>query len=58
MYMSSLREKAFNLSDHDVQWVEATLTGMDLETKVGQRRTSPMAAARSLLSSFFKGLGD
>jgi GTPase len=29
-----------------------------LEGKVGQRKASPAAAARSLLSSFFKGLGD
>ncbi|MGH6894642.1 MAG: methylmalonyl Co-A mutase-associated GTPase MeaB [Dongiaceae bacterium] len=29
-----------------------------LEAKVAQRRTSPSAAARSLLSSFFKGLAD
>jgi LAO/AO transport system kinase len=29
-----------------------------LETKVAQRKASPAAAARSLLSSFFKGLGD
>jgi LAO/AO transport system kinase len=29
-----------------------------LETKVGQRRASPAAVARSLLSSFFKGLDD
>src|SRR5688572_9206888 len=29
-----------------------------LETRVGQRKASPAAAARSLLSSFFKGLGD
>jgi len=29
-----------------------------LETKVGQRKASPAAAARQLLSSFFKGLED
>src|SRR5687767_4938545 len=29
-----------------------------LETKVAQRKASPAAAARSLLSSFFKDLGD
>jgi LAO/AO transport system kinase len=29
-----------------------------LEAKVGQRKASPSAAARSLLSSFFKGLGE
>jgi len=29
-----------------------------LETKVAQRKASPAAAARSLLSSFFKGLSD
>jgi LAO/AO transport system kinase len=29
-----------------------------LEARVGQGKTSPAAAARALLSSFFKGLGD
>ena len=36
MNMNNLRKKPFNLSDHDIQWVEDTLAGMDLETKVGQ----------------------
>jgi beta-N-acetylhexosaminidase len=36
MKIGDPRKKPFNLSDHDVQWVEDTLAGMDLETRVGQ----------------------
>jgi beta-N-acetylhexosaminidase len=36
MNIGNLRKKPFNLSDHDVRWVENTLAGMELETKVGQ----------------------
>ena len=31
-----LKSKPFYLSDEDIKWVEETLAGMDLETKVGQ----------------------
>jgi beta-N-acetylhexosaminidase len=34
--MLDLEAKPFNLSDADIQWVQSTLAGMDLETKVGQ----------------------
>ncbi len=34
--MLNLKAKPFNLSDADIQWVECTLAGMDLETKIGQ----------------------
>ena len=34
--MLDLKAKPFNLSDEDIQWVQSTLAGMDLETKVGQ----------------------
>ncbi len=34
--MLNLKAKPFNLSDADIQWVESTLAGMDLETKIGQ----------------------
>ena len=32
----NLKQKPFNLSDQDIQWIDDTLSGMDLETKVGQ----------------------
>ncbi len=34
--MLDLKAKPFNLSAADIQWVQSTLAGMDLETKVGQ----------------------
>lgn len=34
--MPNLKAKPFNLTDKDIQWVQSTLAGMDLETKVGQ----------------------
>ena len=34
--MIDLKAKPFHLSDDDIQWVQSTLAGMDLETKVGQ----------------------
>jgi beta-N-acetylhexosaminidase len=34
--MLDLKNKPFDLSDADIQWVKETLAGMDLETKVGQ----------------------
>lgn len=34
--MLDLKAKPFSLSDEDIAWVQSTLSGMDLETKVGQ----------------------
>ncbi len=34
--MVDLKEKPFCLSDEDIQWVEGTLAGMDIDTKIGQ----------------------
>jgi beta-N-acetylhexosaminidase len=34
--MINLKGKPFKLSDSDIDWVKQTLSGMDLETKVGQ----------------------
>ena len=34
--MIDLKAKPFQLSEEDIQWVQSTLAGMDLETKVGQ----------------------